>query len=79
MPDHRIPIFDAKGNMRGTVGHKATSATVSRFTGTHNNSLVQKDGRDAWVANTAPNGSGQCHASARRPSWRHSFAAIREV
>ena len=34
LPDNKIPIFDHKGNRRGHVGRLASSATVSRFTGT---------------------------------------------
>jgi hypothetical protein len=50
LPDNKIPIFDHKGNRRGHVGRLASSATVSRFTGTPSNKLVKKDGGDAWVA-----------------------------
>ena len=53
LPSSRIPIYDTKGHMRGHVGHKASSATVSRFTGTNNNKLGKKNGRTAWLATLA--------------------------
>lgn len=49
VPDHRIPILDHKGRMRGHVGHKATSVTVSRFTGTLDNKLAEIGGRTVWI------------------------------
>src|SRR5271170_4770027 len=54
LPDHRIPIYDHEGNMRGHVGHKATSATVSRFIHQHGAKLGKKDGRDAWIGPKPP-------------------------
>ena len=50
LPDSKVPIFDHKGNRRGHVGRLASSATVSRFTGTPDNRLTKKDGRDAGVS-----------------------------
>ena len=49
VPANRIPVYDHRGNMRGTVSHKASSAGVSRLTGTHNNKLGRKGGRLAWL------------------------------
>src|SRR5208282_5742119 len=54
LPKHRIPIFDHKGNMRGHVGHKATSLTVARFIGQYGAKLGKKDGRDAWIGPKPP-------------------------
>lgn len=50
----RIPIYDHKGHMRGHVGPKATSVTVSRFTNMHGSKLTKRDGRDAWVSPAPP-------------------------
>ena len=54
VPDHRVPIFDHKGRMRGHVGHKATAVTVARFTGQHGSKLGKKDGRTAWISPPPP-------------------------
>jgi hypothetical protein len=54
LPDNRVPIYDHKGRMRGHVGHKASSATVSRFIGLHGAKLGKKDGRDAWLGPKPP-------------------------
>jgi len=48
IPDHQIPIFDENGFMRGRVGPKASSVTVSRFTGKHGARLEQRGGRYEW-------------------------------
>jgi hypothetical protein len=50
----RIPIYDHKGQMRGHVGPKATSVTVSRFINQHGAKLGKKDGRQAWIGPTPP-------------------------
>jgi len=49
VPANKVPIYDHKGRPRGQVGPLATSATVSRFTGTLSNTLGKKDGRAAWI------------------------------
>jgi hypothetical protein len=49
VPENRVPIYDHKGRQRGAVGKLATSVTVSRFTGTMDNKLGKKNGRDAWI------------------------------
>lgn len=54
IPENRIPIHDHKGNVRGHVGHTATSATVARFLGHHGAELKKVEGRDTWVGNTPP-------------------------
>ena len=58
LPPSRVPIFNKDGHMVGHVGRAASSATVSRFTGTHSNKLGRKNGRDAWIA-TAPSQSNK--------------------
>ncbi len=63
LPPSRVPIFK-NDHMVGHGGRKASSATVSRFTGTHDNKLGKKDGRDAWIA-TAPSRSNKA-ARARK-------------
>lgn len=54
IPEHRIPIHDHKGNVRGHVGRTATSATVARFLGHHGAKLGMKDGRQAWIGEPPP-------------------------
>ena len=51
---NRIPIFDDQDRLRGAVGPKATSVTVSRFTGKAGAVLGKKDGRTAWIGPSAP-------------------------
>jgi hypothetical protein len=51
---NRIPIFDDQDRLRGHVGPKATSVTVSRFTGKAGAVLGKKDGRLAWIGPSAP-------------------------
>ena len=71
LPPSRVPIFK-NDHMVGHVGRKASSATVSRFTGTHDNKLCKKDGRDAWIA-TAPgrsNSAAQAQAAKLAKSLR---------
>ena len=48
IPDAKLGVYDAKGNLRGLVGRLATAATASRFTH-HGMKLAKKGGRDAWV------------------------------
>jgi hypothetical protein len=48
-PLHRIPVFDHEGNMRGHVGHTATSATVARIIGRHGATLGKRGNRQAWL------------------------------
>ena len=54
LPKQHIPIFDHNGHMRGRVGPKATSVTVSRFLGRHGATLGKKDGKDAWIGQEPP-------------------------
>lgn len=54
IPAHRIPIHDHKGNVRGHVGHTATSATVARFLGHHGAELKTVKGRETWVGQPPP-------------------------
>lgn len=54
VPEHRIPIFDHKGNLRGRVGPRATEVTVSRFINLPGAKLGTKDGRDAWLGPKPP-------------------------
>ena len=54
LPDNRIPVYDHKGRMRGQVGPKATSVTVTRFVGQHGAHLGKKDGRTAWIGPKPP-------------------------
>ncbi|MGD0420212.1 MAG: hypothetical protein ABSA68_11655 [Xanthobacteraceae bacterium] len=48
LPDNKIPIIDHKGNARGSVGHLATQAVVSRF-GVTGAKIGKHEGRTAWV------------------------------
>jgi hypothetical protein len=72
VPENRIPIFDHAGRPRGAVGKLATSATVSRFTGTLDNRLGRKNGRVAWIgaAPEAPNKAAQQQAAKLAASLR---------
>lgn len=54
LPEHRIPVFDFKGHMRGHVGPAATSVTVARFVHQHGAKLGKKDGRTAWLGPKPP-------------------------
>ncbi len=54
IPEHRVPIYDHKGQLRGHVGHKATAVTVARFTGQYGSKLGKKDGRPAWISPPPP-------------------------
>lgn len=65
VPDGKLGVFDHKGNRLAHVGRTASSATVSRFTGTHENTLTKKDGRDAWVA-AAPKPTNQPPQNGKR-------------
>lgn len=49
VPPGRLGCYDANGCIRGTVGPKATAATVGRFTGRTDAELGEVDGRRAWV------------------------------
>ena len=79
LPDHRIPIYDHEGNMRGHVGHKATAATVSRFIGQHGAKLGKKDGRDAWIApdRNVTGGHGSVAAIPLEKSVRAARGSVR--
>lgn len=50
--EHHLPVYDHRGNMRGRVGPKATSATVARFGVGHGAELRTVKGRRAWVGRT---------------------------
>lgn len=54
LPEHRIPIYDHKGHMRGHVGPAATSVSVARFVHQHGAKLGKKDGRTAWLGPKPP-------------------------
>ena len=54
IPKSRIPVIDDQGRVRGRVGPKATSVTVSRFLGKHGAELKKHDGRLSWVGPSAP-------------------------
>jgi hypothetical protein len=46
----RLAIIDGKGRHRGTVGPRATSATVARFIGQHGAKLGRgPNGKHAWI------------------------------
>jgi hypothetical protein len=69
---NKIPIFDHRGNLRGAVGHKATSVTVSRFTGTPGAKLGRKGNRQAWLG-AAP--LADAGAPAQQPETANHKAA----
>jgi hypothetical protein len=73
VPENKIPIFDHEGNMRGRCGLGMSSAGVSRFTGTLDNRIVKRDGRDAWVG-AAPKGPNKA-ARAQTAKIRTSLKA----
>jgi hypothetical protein len=78
VPDNKVPIYDHKGRQRGAVGKLATSATVSRFTGTLDNTLGKKDGRDAWIgaAPKKPNSAAQDQMAKLRASLRGARGSV---
>jgi hypothetical protein len=78
VPDNRIPIFDHKGRQRGSVGKLATSVTVSRFTGTHDNRLGTKDGRAAWLgaAPKGPNKAAKAQTAKLQASLRADKGSV---
>jgi len=45
----KLPVYDHRGNMRGVVGPRATSATAARFGVGHGATLKVVKGRRAWV------------------------------
>lgn len=53
IPDNRIGIFGPNGECHGTVGHRATAATVRRF-GVANAELKKVRGRYEWHGQSAP-------------------------
>jgi hypothetical protein len=51
IPDNKIGVYDADGNLRGLVGYRATSATATRFHGQFGSKLgIGPDGKRAWLA-----------------------------
>ena len=68
LPKQHIPIFDHNGHMRGRVGPKATSVTVSRFLGRHGAKLGKKDGKDAWIGQEPPKPPKPIIAPAPKPT-----------
>ena len=65
---HKIPIYDDQDRLRGHVGPKATSVTVSRFTGKAGATLQKRDGRPSWTGPSAPQRrrpESKSHAAAR--------------
>ena len=55
VPENKVPIFNHKGNMVGRCGLGMSSAGVARLTGTLDNRVVKRNGRNAWVG-SAPKG-----------------------
>ena len=49
IPEGRIGVYDAKKQLRGHVGPKASSVTCSRFHGQLGAKLGTVDGRLAWT------------------------------
>jgi hypothetical protein len=49
IPARRIPIIRKGGDIAGTVGNRATQATVSRFLGHPNARLGEYGGRRCWI------------------------------
>lgn len=69
---HRIPIITKGGNVAGTVGKRATTATVARFLGHPRARLGEYYGRKAWIE------QGQnlrMSPRVRRPETRNHAAA----
>jgi len=48
VPDHKVPVLDRKGRMRGQVGRLATAITASRFLNGRPASLQTINGRQVW-------------------------------
>jgi hypothetical protein len=48
VPAGKIGVYDAKDQLRGVVGPKATSVTASRFTNKLGAKLTTRDGRTSW-------------------------------
>lgn len=71
----RIPIIDKSGNVRGNVGPRATTATVSRFLGHSNARLGNYAGRKSWIEQ----GTNSRPRPVRRPSAdrKHSLGSVK--
>jgi hypothetical protein len=76
--DGKLGVYDHKGRLRGQVGKLATSVTAARFTGTTNNTLGKKDGRDAWIgaAPKKPNSAAQQQMAKLRASLRADRGSV---
>lgn len=48
VPPGKIAVFDRKGQLRGHVGPRATSATAARFTKQLGAKLMTKNGQTCW-------------------------------
>ncbi len=55
VPDHRVPVIDKHGRMRGNVSRHATETTAMRL-GLSSARLGTHGGRDAWIERSAPKG-----------------------
>ena len=68
MSEHHLGVYDHNGHLRGRVGPKATSVTVSRFLGRHGAKLGKKDGKDAWIGQEPPKPPKPMIAPAPKPT-----------
>ena len=76
VPGNKVPIFNHKGNMVGRCGLGMSSAGVARFTGTLDNRVVKRNGRNAW---SVPRQKDQTKQRERRaPSWRSRSRRTRD-
>ena len=73
---HRIPIITKSGNVAGTVGPRATTATVSRFLGHPRARLGEYQGRRAWIEQ-GQNGRFSKRAQPESFARRHARGSVK--